>query len=582
MPINGELTFPDVPGKINEHNQSPNAHSVRIDNTVSQSGMAADAKATRDLIENVSGQIEADVDALDDQVTDLKSAIGDKSSLNTDTKTNLVSAINEVNGHFLDGIDTAVENWLDDHPEATTTVQDGSITATKIAPSFNPYIVKDFYTPEMFGAVGDGETDDTEALRECFRYSGMKMVLLSKRYKITEKIVITASQPTIVGTSPDRAKIWCYGNGGLEFRPAEGTRTLYEVRLTDFQLQNFSENTTLLSLVGCYNVYVTNVMFVSYTTENTLVSIGDDSGIIFFDGCTFDGGSSTNDIVGLSISNIGTVVSIKKSNIWNLQTVIYHAGRNLEKLMVYDNWIERNNNFFVSEYTETGNRLIGLDIHGNTIATSNWNDRVMSDVKFISITGVATSNYFGSTITVRDNLLYYWDINNLYNNSMIDFVGGAVANGTINIYWDGNMFTGKRLAQLSTYIYKDSLSLGLNTIFLRVTNQLEGDVEWLSDNVQLLNFPIKTTYNYTLLPNGVNLNSDLTNRAINKGGLYYDNGKFYFGINGTIKTVPYNFGDDVKKIADTSSATAETVATKLNALINALVRSSILTSSGSE
>lgn len=75
MPINGELTFPDVPGKINEHNQSPNAHSVRIDNTVSQSGMAADAKATRDLIENVSGQIEADVDALDDQVTDLKSAL---------------------------------------------------------------------------------------------------------------------------------------------------------------------------------------------------------------------------------------------------------------------------------------------------------------------------------------------------------------------------------------------------------------------------------------------------------------------------------------------------------------------------
>ena len=84
MPINGELTFPDVPGKINEHNQSPNAHSVRIDNTVSQSGMAADAKATRDLIENVSGQIEADVDALDDQVTDLKSALDATNQFATD------------------------------------------------------------------------------------------------------------------------------------------------------------------------------------------------------------------------------------------------------------------------------------------------------------------------------------------------------------------------------------------------------------------------------------------------------------------------------------------------------------------
>lgn len=29
-------------------------------------------------------------------------------------------------------IATAVENWLDDHPEATTTVQDGSITKAKL------------------------------------------------------------------------------------------------------------------------------------------------------------------------------------------------------------------------------------------------------------------------------------------------------------------------------------------------------------------------------------------------------------------------------------------------------------------
>ena len=31
-------------------------------------------------------------------------------------------------------IEQAVSDWLDDHPEATTTVEDGSITAAKFAP----------------------------------------------------------------------------------------------------------------------------------------------------------------------------------------------------------------------------------------------------------------------------------------------------------------------------------------------------------------------------------------------------------------------------------------------------------------
>lgn len=203
MPINGELTFPDVPGKINEHNQSPNAHSVRIDNTVSQPGMAADAKATRDLVDNVSGQIEEEIDALDGQVTDLKSAIGNKSSLNTDTKTNLVSAINEVNGHFLDGIEEGVENWLDDHPEATTTVQDGSLTEAKFSSDLALKTVKDYVTPEMFGAKGDGVTDDTVAVQSALSYAysnNVPLYLLSK-YLLTSGLTVN-SGVHIKGTRP--------------------------------------------------------------------------------------------------------------------------------------------------------------------------------------------------------------------------------------------------------------------------------------------------------------------------------------------------------------------------------------------
>ena len=53
----------------------------------------------------------------------------------------------------------AVSDWLDEHPEATTTVQDKSIGINKLVNN-----VLNFVTPEMFGAVGDGVTDDANAI----------------------------------------------------------------------------------------------------------------------------------------------------------------------------------------------------------------------------------------------------------------------------------------------------------------------------------------------------------------------------------------------------------------------------------
>lgn len=63
-----------------------------------------------------------------------------------------------------------IDNWLESHPEYITTVMDGSLTEPKFAESLKLKAIKDYVTPEMFGAKGDGTTDDTFAVINAFNY----------------------------------------------------------------------------------------------------------------------------------------------------------------------------------------------------------------------------------------------------------------------------------------------------------------------------------------------------------------------------------------------------------------------------
>lgn len=63
-------------------------------------------------------------------------------------------------------ITQAVDSWLDEHPEATTTVEDGSLTYKKLVTGTLGYV-----SYKMFGAVLDGETDDSEAVIAAHEYA---------------------------------------------------------------------------------------------------------------------------------------------------------------------------------------------------------------------------------------------------------------------------------------------------------------------------------------------------------------------------------------------------------------------------
>ena len=98
---------------------------------------------------------------------------------------------------------SAITNWLNEHPEATTTVQDGSITEQKMISSFLPYIKKDYITPQMFGAKGDGVIDDTKAIQDAIVFCENNKMLLyipSGVYIISDTLIISKSI-AIVGSS---------------------------------------------------------------------------------------------------------------------------------------------------------------------------------------------------------------------------------------------------------------------------------------------------------------------------------------------------------------------------------------------
>lgn len=115
-----------------------------------------------------------------------------------------------------DFIGRQVDNWLSYHPEATTTVQDGAITEPKIHADFLPYIKNGYLTPQMFGAKGDGVTDDTNAFNEAISYANTNNKTLfvpNGKYIITDNLIELNAGFNLIGESNGASeKVWIQMN----------------------------------------------------------------------------------------------------------------------------------------------------------------------------------------------------------------------------------------------------------------------------------------------------------------------------------------------------------------------------------
>lgn len=219
------------------------------------------ANATQKIVDQVKDNIPSDYSQLSTDVSSLKQDKVDKPSIADNGKIPRAKSGGvewvEVGQPTDEQTNSAVESWLNEHPEATTTVQDGSVTEQKIFNSFLPYIKKDYITPQMFGAKGDGIIDDTKAIQEAIVFcenSGRLLYIPSGVYIVSDTLTISKSI-AILGSSVHKDVLSSYneymGISVLKFI-AKSDKTLI---VTSEKAYDVSIN-SLIFLAISYEVHV--------------------------------------------------------------------------------------------------------------------------------------------------------------------------------------------------------------------------------------------------------------------------------------------------------------------------------------
>lgn len=151
------------------------------DKTLTVQGAFADAKIVGDKFTKV-----------DETANSLKEDKIDKPSVTDDGKMPRAKGggVEWVDvGQPTDGqTENAVTKWLDKHPEATTTVQNNSLSINKMIVGTLGYV-----TPQMFGAIGDGISNDTNAIQKAVD-SEYDVFFPAGTYLIKSAIKVTKSK----------------------------------------------------------------------------------------------------------------------------------------------------------------------------------------------------------------------------------------------------------------------------------------------------------------------------------------------------------------------------------------------------
>lgn len=340
-----------------------------------------------------------------------------------------IDKLNEGGLNLKDDVIAAdVSNWLDEHPEVTTTVQNGAITETKINAEFLPYITNSYITPQMFGAKGDGISDDTDNIKATITYARDKksvIVFPAGNYGISEPLDVNFDIK-IIGENafiiPLKDMTHFMG-----INTTEKTNSGYIFGL------GFSAGDTFSVTTGIKISYVANFRLHGLKIFNTTVGIDYIKGYeLLVDSCLIRTSIPSEDSIGMDIKT-------SDSHFSNIIIINYHVG-------IYD---EYGGNFYDKIHAWIANTAIVKNsiyfrANGSAYISQCFNDTYetaiyisgQQNVVVSELRNFYNSNYINSDIIDDTPVLFH--ISNGQENTNLVCYGISVPDV-------GSLFGGKKV-----------------------------------------------------------------------------------------------------------------------------------------
>lgn len=436
-------------------------------------------------------------------------------------------------------------------------------------------------TPEMFGAKGDGITDDTEAVRSALEYVSTRespsQLFLSGTYKITERIVVSGNGLFCVkGIDCNTSSIVCSGaDAGITFY--DSTKTMHELDLRDFQIRgDYTQTQSLLLFKNVFNIYLFRVYTVNAGVDNYGYSF-EDSGIISCEECLVVGSNNVSDYAaysnGVYVKNCASIFTFTGANFWNLDKAFVFEGT-IGQINIQNNWIECVNSFVERNiYIGEDGRYSAFNIENNTINIHTYLNFIPSTINFVMINpDVNSVSFANSKVNFDHNTVYIASNENIsiIGNSLVYIPKTVSSEGLINIYFDGNVFSGKTLNDLQAYVFSSAItSLYVNSVRIRSAKIIQRlDVQWITDDTRIISDVVPalfTNRSGISAPNGIYIGNS---SSINNGRLFFDNGAFYAYINNVAYTF-FNANTKLVKMKTQTGTTGTTGNIALETLVSA-------------